>query len=359
MTKYEKIADELKKLLLFNLKQGINKLPTEAEICQKYQVSRQTVRCALSILEQEALITRIQGSGAYATGRSPENGANQIALILASDSEYTYPTLLQKLHTALKKEGYDVSVYITQNQFSTERNILTTLSTAKLRGIIAEPVKTGIPNPNVSLYETFAAENIPLIFLQGCSYNFQTGCYIKEDNFSGGYQLTRHLLRHGHTQFAGIFKADSLQGSERYLGCHQAIQEQNLSFMDEHILWFTDEQLNALQKKQDTGFLLDFIQQKLTSCSAVICHNDEIAYWLIKLLTRCGIRVPDEISVTGFDNSYLSTLSAPQITTAGADTAAIASAVVTLLTSRLQGKNVTSQSLSLRLYERESTGYPC
>lgn len=355
MTKYEQLAETLKNLLSQNLEQGISKLPTEAELSHHYQVSRQTVRQALSVLKEEGLITKIQGSGAYATGLSPKKDTNQIALLLSSDNEYIYPMLLKKLQAALKKAGYAVSIYITQNQYCTERDILTGLLSQKPRGIIAEPVKSALPNPNYALFETLAAENIPVVFLQDCYPNISSCCYVKADNYMGSYQLTQQLLHQGHTQFAGIFKADSLSGAERYLGCNQALTDQKLTFSDGHILWFTQEQLSSLQKEQNTAFLLDFIQRKLTSCSAVICYNDEIAYWLIKLLKCHGIRVPEEVSVAGFDNSYLSSLCAPTITTLGTDMAEFSSAAVGLLINRLLGKAVSSLTLPIQLYERGSS----
>ncbi len=357
MTKYEQLANELKNTLQQNLKQGITKLPTEAELSQHYQLSRQTVRQALALLEKEGLITKIQGSGAYATGLSPRKETNHIALLLSSDSEYIYPSLLQKLQSALKKEGYDVSVYITQNKFYLEKDILMSLLSKKLRGIIVEPVKSALPNPNSRLYERFAKENIPIIFLQGYYSNFSSCYYVKEDNYMGSYQLAQHLLHLGHSQFAGIFKVDSLSGAERYLGCNQALNDQGVNFYDEHILWFNEEQLFALQKKQDTSFLLNFIQQNLTSCSAVLCHNDEIAYWLIKLLSRSGVRVPEDISVTGFENSYLSTLSAPTITTIGTAAKELPATAVELLINKLKGRQIASQTLSPQFYQGGSSGH--
>ena len=89
--KYQHIADRLRAGLTDDGPARITKLPTEKELCQRYQVSRQTVRQALHLLETEGLIIRRQGSGAYATGLHPEAAYNQIAVLLPSDSDYTMP----------------------------------------------------------------------------------------------------------------------------------------------------------------------------------------------------------------------------------------------------------------------------
>ena len=61
--KYQLIAKELEVMLLSG--KGGGKLPTEVELCQQYGCSRQTVRSALSVLQEKGLIVRRQGSGSY------------------------------------------------------------------------------------------------------------------------------------------------------------------------------------------------------------------------------------------------------------------------------------------------------
>ena len=69
--KYLLLAELLRKELLLNGGQKGYKLPTEQELTLRFQISRQTVRHALRLLEEEGTIQRRQGSGSYATGRFP------------------------------------------------------------------------------------------------------------------------------------------------------------------------------------------------------------------------------------------------------------------------------------------------
>lgn len=71
---------------------------------QRYKVSRQTVRQALSVLEQEGLIEKRQGSGCYITGRS--RGEDRIDLLLSSDSAYLYPMLLHDIKKHLRHRAF-------------------------------------------------------------------------------------------------------------------------------------------------------------------------------------------------------------------------------------------------------------
>lgn len=350
--KYRLLAEALKKELENYIKQGIYKLPTEKSLCDQFHASRQTIRQALLILEQEGLIVKKQGSGSYLTGLLPEETGNRVVILLSSDTEYIFPALLGDLETFLSKEGYSVSVYITHNRMDVERTILQSLTEKPPRGLIAEPSRSGLPTPNFDLYERLSAQGANIIFFHGYYSNLPPCSYVKDDNYAGGFALGQFLMEQHHRQIAGIFQLDTIQGQERHLGFTRAMLEAGIPIDEDTIAWFTTEQLVRLEKKQDTRFLSDFIQRNLKSCSAVICHNDEIAYWLIKELSYAGLHVPEDISIVSFDNSYLSELSTPALTSLSHEPHEMAAAAVALLMKKMQGRNAVSMQLSWKLIER-------
>ena len=104
--KYKWLAGKLKEMTEKNIKSGIEKLPTEQELCSRYRVSRQTVRQALALLEKENLIVRRQGSGSYITGVSPDQRKNTVAVLISDDQEYIYPGVLRDICTELSENGF-------------------------------------------------------------------------------------------------------------------------------------------------------------------------------------------------------------------------------------------------------------
>ena len=86
------------------------------------------------------------------------------------------------------------------------------------------------------------------------------------------------------------------------------MRDAGLLIPDERIGWYTSAQLDLLEKKQDARFLSDFIHKQLPGCSALVCQNDEIAYWMINELSYAGLEVPQDITVVCFTDSYLSSL---------------------------------------------------
>ena len=92
--KYQLLADKLRDELARNSGRPGYKLPTEQDLSRQYHLSRQTVRHALSLLEEEGLIQRRQGSGSYATGLLPGAAPRQIAVVTFFLDDYIFPAIL-------------------------------------------------------------------------------------------------------------------------------------------------------------------------------------------------------------------------------------------------------------------------
>lgn len=353
--KYRHIADELRKQIRSDAFGSSGRLPTEAALCTRYDVSRQTVREALSALELEGLIRRRQGSGSFVTGLHPDASCNRIAILLPSEDDYTCARLRSALLQPLAKEGFSVSFYVTGHSAAKERAILQSLAELPPRGLIADTVKNLLPNPNLDLYERLWAAQCATLFLHGAYENFPPRPFVTDDDIGGGQMLARYLIAGKHTRIAGIFRCDTRSGAARYFGAARACAEASIPFSDESIRWYTTAELLKLEKKQDTGFLADFIRQNLGSCSAVICQDDEIAYWLIKELTRAGRHVPTDVSVAGFDNSYLCEFSDPTLTSLARRPADPAACAVSGLLAAIRGEVPAPAAFHWELILREST----
>ncbi len=363
--KYIQLASQLKSLIQKNLYENnsntVYQLPTEAVLCQIYHVSRQTVRKALSILEEEHLIQKRQGSGSYAVANLNPKGANQIAILVHSNTEYIYPRLLADLCATLQKHGFSWTVYVTGNQISKEREILEFLlenDKTPVRGILSEGCKTNFPTPNYDLYQRLAQQNIAILFFRGSYSNLPNIPSIKDDNYNGGYALGKYLISLEHQKIGGIFNADDVQSTEQRFGLLSALRDAQLLSCEDNLCSFDTHQLVALQRQQDTRFLSDFIARQLKTVTAIVCCNDEIAYWLIKELTHRNLRVPEDMSVVCFDCSYLSDLSAVQITHYSQEKQDMGIIAAESIIHLIQGTSVSSQKFPWQLTIKRSAMPP-
>lgn len=352
---YKSIAHDIEALVEKNIERGIPRLPTEKELCEKFHASRQTIRQSLSLLEQRHIIEKRQGSGIYITGILDNPEKNKIYLMISSEQDYIYPDIIENIHQTLHKNGFTDQVFVTANQVCRETEYLTAFLENPPRGLIVEGCCSARPNPNVHLYEKLQEKGTFVIFIFNRYTNFDSSLYIKDDNTYGSSLLVRHLYEEGHTKIGGIFKSDDLQGVERYLGFARTMQKYGLSIPDDRIGWYNTRRMDALRSRQDTSFLRDILYDALKDCTAVICYNDEIAYWLIKELNQAGYHLPEDMAVTAFDNTYLSNRGILSITTLSHGPHEISSLVAESAIKMAKGLPVISKEIPFRLNVKQST----
>ena len=312
--KYQGLADRLREELNRNSGQKGYKLPTELELTRRYHLSRQTVRHALRLLEEEGLIQRRQGSGSYTTGLASNAPSRQVAVVTTFIDDYIFPTILHDVSEVLSRHGYSASVYSSENQVSKERELLLRLLEEPICGLLVEGAKTALPSPNADLYKRLRQTGVPMVFLHSVYSESSDVPCVADDNYGGGYHLGQYLVDQGHREIAGIFKSDDMQGLHRYHGVLSAIRDAGLPIRDRRFAWYDTEDRRRLLEEKDLRLLTGFLENRLGDATAVVCYNDEIAYHMIQALLAAGRRVPEDVAVVSFDNSYLSQIGPVPIT---------------------------------------------
>lgn len=356
--KYLQLAEQLKKEIYQLSQKGLTRLPTEMELMRRYGVSRQTVRQALSVLLAEGLIEKRQGSGTYIaqTSFSASAASKNVAILTPFSTDYTFPAALGEMQSIFSGAGYFSQVFSTANRTGLEREILLSLLEHPVHGILVEGTRTAYPNPNLDLYQRLLDQGTALLFLGSGYSGLENIPCVRSDDYAGGYLLARSLIREGHTRIAGIFRSDDKRGHQRYLGCVCALRDSDLVFDDRNFFWYDPGQRDKPTEPLNMGLLMTFIRTQLLQCSAVICQNDEIAYLLIRELLRMNIRVPQQISVVGFNNSSFSELSSVRITTLSHGEAKLWQNAARGLILLMEQKPFPFVPLSWTLIKKESDG---
>lgn len=268
---YHSIADRIKK---GDFSVG-DKLPTEQDFAQEYGFSRQTVRQALSKLEADKIIYKIQGSGSFISDSVLSiKRTMRIAVITTYISTYIFPSILRGIETVATSAGYSILLKATNNSIAKEHSILENISVHDVDGVIVEGTKTALPNPNLSFYRSLADSNVPLVFINGyypelLEAKRRNILYVVTDDYQGSYDLTSDLIRKGHTSIGGIFKSDDIQGIRRFSGYIDALVNNDIPVDDNHILWFNTETKFGIQQQLSNSCLPK-------ECTAIVCYNDEI-----------------------------------------------------------------------------------
>jgi len=140
--------------------------------------------------------------------------------------------------------------------------------------------------------------------------------HIGSSNFNGGYAATKALTGRGHTEigFIGpVYTAVSVY--ERWCGYNMAMYESKLSF-DKNYNIIGEKGFQLFDSKETLQPYIDRLKKFPT---AWFCAGDRIAIEMIHLLAKMNIKVPDDISIIGFDDILAAQMVLPQLTTVKTD----------------------------------------
>lgn len=309
--KYYRLMEDLREQIVTGQLQAGDKLPSENELSRDYGVSRQTVRKALSILENAGYIYAEHGRGTFCSElvRHTKTSRN-IAVVITYLSDYIFPRVIQGIDHVMTEAGYSIMLKNTKNSRSLEAKSLEELLKKDIDGLIIEPSKSQIYCRHINLYQKLDEFGIPYVFIQGCFKQMEDKPQILMDDCKGGYLITKYLISLGHKHIVGVFKADDTQGQNRHKGYVMALQEAGMQYEPDHVVWFYTEDraihpYERIRQMAETGEKMD----------AVVCYNDQIAVEVIRGLQEAGLSVPEDVSVTGYDNSFIAETSAIKLTT--------------------------------------------
>jgi len=168
------------------------------------------------------------------------------------------------------------------------------------------------------------------------------------DNFGGGKQATRHLLETGRQRIAFLGNTSNPENAARFAGYREALAESNVPY---------DATLHF-----DVPFSLDLARDSIANLlmersdfDAVVCVSDVIALATVLAVQRQGLRVPEDIAVTGYDDIGLASYSSPSLTTVRQGIREAGEVLVATLLKMIDGDTPGDTTLNTSLIVREST----
>lgn len=299
--KYLTIVEWAKDYITSNGLKPNDRFLTEKELCEIHGVSRQTVRQALMCLENENVISRVRGSGAFvSTGfaqPTPAVQARNIGVISTYFTDYIFPQIVTGIESVLNDSGYSMQLAITHNKVAEEQQALQSMISSGVQGLIIEPSKSALPNPNMELYDELKKKNIPVVFFNA-KYPWSSYPCVSIDDEAAGRLAADYAFGCGHRRIAGIFALEDIQGHKRYSGFAKSCIAHGLKNSEDNVLWYATSDKNSVFTSGENNLLV-----LLSESTAVVCYNDNIAIKLLQFCKERGISVPEEVSVIGIDDS--------------------------------------------------------
>lgn len=278
------------------------KLPSEADLCEQFSISRQTVRNALARLNEDGFIYSVKGSGSFVRKRIFQR-EKKIGVMFTTVSGYICSNIFDGLEGILTANGYSLQLELSHNRTESETRFLKKMCESPISGLIIEATKSNFPSPNAHLYRRLDEMGIPYVFVNSYYNNVPANAVIWDDERIA-YKLTKRMIHSGHPNVACIFRFDEMQGARRYLGYARALQENSIEINDKLICWYSIDDDNEGFQRQSL-YIDGFLDYVAENCTALICYNDLIASNVINGLRARNIRIPEQVSIVSFDNSDL------------------------------------------------------
>ncbi len=171
------------------------------------------------------------------------------------------------------------------------------------------------------------------------------------DNFLGGKEITKHVIKQGkkHFAFLGSASSHAPEFFDRYKGHCQALKENGLVVNDnlQFNAFYTEEAgYEAAVKLIDSGEKFDAI------CAA----SDLIAIGTMRALTERNITIPAQVAVVGFDDIAIASFTFPPLTTVKQDTKLAGELLVNTLLESIRGNDISTTLITPELVVRKSCG---
>ena len=268
---------------------------------------------------------------AMRTGRT-----RTLGLVLPDLTNPFFPELAQAVENKARSLGLVVCLIDSQSSVHSESDGVSLLLQHAVDGIIWCPLGPRLPASLKKLTGPIVLIDRPRPGYAAVHSNYEMG----------GRLLAEYALRMGHTRVGLLSGPQQLESArQRRDGFAKAFPG------DIQIAWEVSVPFDGIQTTEAIEAL-----ERRRKATLIVAGNDLIAISAMRCLSSWGVAVPDEISVTGFDNIRWTDLVTPRLTTIAQPVGAIGARAVELLLEQIEGKNVGSPRavFDVELVERDS-----
>lgn len=244
----------------------------------------------------------------------------RIGIIAAELTNPFYPQLIEPLHDQFERAGFRSVLFAERED---NRVVFSDLVDGLLDGVVLLTTLLDSPLP-----EALSARGLPFVFLNRRNYQIE-GDAVVVDNVYGGALVADLLVELGHRRIGAVFGSQNTStGSEREKGFRERLAEHGLQLARD-VTPHGDFSCAAGTSGMST--VLDAAKPP----TAVFCANDVLAIGALNEATRRGVRVPDDVTVVGFDDISLASWSRFDLTTVHCDLLSLATIAADLLLQRI------------------------
>jgi DNA-binding LacI/PurR family transcriptional regulator len=275
-------------------------------------------------------------------------GTFTIALLIPHVDNPVYAQYLKYIEERGQELGFSVVMCSTDNNPDKEAKHITLLKQKNVDGfIIASKFR------NETVLNELVKEKTPVAFIAYERLEFPIDSVTVND-YLGGYQATEYLISLGHRKI-GVITEEAMSCKERVRGYRQALMDNGINF-DESLVLMCGGTGTFEEAELQAGKLLNHKQRP----TAIFGCNDILAVGAMLAARACGVMIPDELSLIGFDDTVMCKIVNPQLSSISMPVKEVGRRVTDLLIEKIEKGERAKQSilLSPELVIRDTTTSP-
>jgi len=267
--------------------------------------------------------------------------------LLATSSEAPYfAEIIEAIENHCFAQGYTLILGNAHNDLQKQRAYLSMMAQKRVDGLLV--MCSEYPDDLLQMLEE--NRNIPMVVMDWGASRGDFTDTVQDNAFQGGYLAGRYLIERGHRDIGAIpGQLERNTGGGRHAGFLQAMQEAGIAVRAEWIVQGDFEPESGYQAMQQ------ILSQKQRP-TAVFCGGDIMAMGAICAADEMGLRVPQDISVIGYDNVRNARYFTPALTTVHQPKAQLGEKALEMLLDRITSKREEPQTIEVQpsLIERRS-----
>lgn len=280
-------------------------LPTEFELAAELECGRHTISQAITRLVHEGLVERRRRVGTRVIRKTlhsnkPTVELDAFAFIYPSDRHEGIWRMVNGFQGAARQGGRRVVTLTMGVDYEKEMELVSRLAEFDVKAAAIYPIAPS-PQVQVRLSSMLMDSKFPIVLADQSLPGLRCPV-VAVDNFHAGYSMTRHLLKSGLNRI-GFLANDSLSPSiiERYRGYLWALEEAGKSAIPNGVMLEMGMTPNFDDPlREPTEVAMRYLEKK-PKVEGVVCGSDFVARGLITAAKARGIRVPNDLKVTGID----------------------------------------------------------
>ncbi|WP_173918193.1 LacI family DNA-binding transcriptional regulator [Halobacillus sp. Marseille-Q1614] len=236
--------------------------------------------------------------------------------------------VIKGIYTAVEERGYDLSIFLIDSQKQKQKSYTQFCRERNIGGAILQGMRT-----DDAYFRELVDTKIPCVCVDMMTED-KTNPYIggvSLNNRAAAKEAAVHLLENNHREIVIVAGTkETTVNIERLKGVEDALEENSILLKDLDILYadFSEEKAYQLAK--------EYLQAKRPT--AFLCFSDLMVFGVMKAVKEAGLRIPEDLSITGFDNLPFSSLTYPPLTSVQQDFFEIGKQSAQLLLDLMEGK---------------------